>query len=189
MRSMNNRITYNQYLLTWNELDYTSYLIWTINYKQIRGTIHQQQHVCFTPTTSSDSPSSILLPPTPYPRSRPSSSPTPCLVALQCSPTASQYSPTASWYNTPPESPVFIPEVLFPNPDCPPTFNGQDLLEQIQEMSTNEVKSCWCIERQIEVQMQSLNRIWVDWVNYQGGIGTRFNPIIIEDDWNQGFQV
>ena len=29
----------------------------------------------------------------------------------------------------------------------------------------------------------------IDWLTYQGGFGSRFNPIIIEDDWNRRFQV
>ena len=30
---------------------------------------------------------------------------------------------------------------------------------------------------------QSMPKITIDWINYQGGVGSRFNPIIIEDDW------
>ena len=30
---------------------------------------------------------------------------------------------------------------------------------------------------------RSMPKIMMDWINYQGGIGSRFNPIIIEDDW------
>ena len=36
-----------------------------------------------------------------------------------------------------------------------------------------------------EVIMQiqwDIERSQVDWIMYQGGIGTRFNPIIVEDD-------
>ena len=138
------------------------------DYKQIRGTIHRQQCVRFTPTTASNSPSPILQPPTPYPQSSPSSSPR--LVALRYSPTASQYSPMASQYGTPPESPTFNLEILFPNLDFVPISNVE------------EVENCESIKRQIEDQMRTLNRIQVDWVNYQGGIGSRFNLIIIEDD-------
>ena len=85
------------------------------DYKQTGGTIRRQQQVHFTPTTASRSPSPILQPPTPYPCSTSSSSSEPHPVALQYSPTASQYSPTASRYNTPPKSPTFTPEILFPN--------------------------------------------------------------------------
>ena len=85
------------------------------DYKWTGGTIHRQQRVRFTPTTASRSPSPILRPPTPYPRSTSSSSSSPHPVALQYSPTASQYSPTASQYGTPPKSPTFSPEILFPN--------------------------------------------------------------------------
>ena len=163
------------------------------DYKQIRGTIHWQWRVRLTPTTSSRSPSPILWPPTPYPRSTPSSS-SPRLVALQYSPTASQYSPTASWYGTPPESPTFSPETLFPNLDFVLIWETEDkfhrrLEEQYLELSTDKRENVKWIERQIEEEMRTLNRIRVDWVNYQGGIGLRFNLIIIEDDWNQGFQV
>ena len=41
---------------------------------------------------------------------------------------------------------------------------------------------CQCIERQIDAQVQGLERQQVDWMNYQGGIGTRHNLIIVEDD-------
>ena len=87
-------------------------------------------------------PSSLQRPSTPYPRERiPSPRIKKPIHRLQYSPTASQYSPTASQYETPPESPkpepslsrlspTFIPEVLFPNPDFLPTFNGQDLAEE-----------------------------------------------------------
>ena len=141
------------------------------DYKQIRGTIRRQWWVRFTPTTFSKSPSPVLRPPTPYPRSKSSSS-SPHPVALRYSPTTSQYSPTASQYGTPPNSPTFIPEILFPNPDIVPIQETQEELEQ-----------------QIEKQIKVLRTIRVDWLNYQGGIRSRFNPIIIEDDWNQGFQV
>ena len=30
---------------------------------------------------------------------------------------------------------------------------------------------------------QTLNRTRLDWTIYQGGVGTRLNPIVIEDDW------
>ena len=86
------------------------------DYKQTGGIIHRQRQVHFTPTTSSKSLSPVLRPPTPYPRSISSSSSL-RPIALQYSLTASQYSPTASQYGTPPESPTFIPEILFPNPD------------------------------------------------------------------------
>ena len=29
----------------------------------------------------------------------------------------------------------------------------------------------------------SMPKITIDWINYQGGVGSCFNPIIIEDDW------
>ena len=164
------------------------------DYKQTGGTIRRQWRVHFTPTTTSRSLSPILQPPTPYPRSTLSSSSSPCLVALQYSPTASQYSPTASQYGTPPKSPTFSPEILFPNLNFVPIQETQEefhrrLEEQYLELSTDEIANVEWIEWQIEEEMKALRRIWVDWVNYQGGIGSRFNPIIIEDDWNQGFQV
>ena len=134
------------------------------DYKQTRGIIHRQRQVRFTPTTASKSPSPIPRPPTPYPVST-SSSLSPQPVALRYSPTDSQYSPTASQYGTLPESPTFIPEILFPNPDIVP-------IQEIQEK----------LEQQIEEQIKSLRTIRVDWLTYQGGIGSRFNPIIIEDD-------
>ena len=134
------------------------------DYKRNRGIIHRQRRVRFTPTTTSKSPSPIPRPPTPYPAST-SSSLSPRPVILRYSPTASQYSPPVSQYGTPPESPSFIPEILFPNPDIVPIQETQEELEQ-----------------QIEEQMKSLRTIQVDWLTYQGGIGSRFNPIIIEDD-------
>ena len=76
----------------------------------------------------------------------------------------------ASQYETPPESPVFSLEILFPNPDFV-------LISDVEKVENSEP-----IERQIKEQMKALKRIRVDWVNYQGGIGSRFNPIIIEDD-------
>ena len=40
------------------------------------------------------------------------------------------------------------------------------------------------IPNQIVTQIQQdIEGGQIDWVNYQGGIGTRYNPIIIEDDW------
>ena len=30
---------------------------------------------------------------------------------------------------------------------------------------------------------RSMPKITIDWINYQGGVGSCFNPIIIEDDW------
>ena len=134
------------------------------DYKRTGGIIHRQRRVRFTPTTPSKSPSPVLRPPTPYPRSTSSSS-SPCPIALRYSPTTSQYSPTASQYGTPPESPTFIPEILFLNPDIVSSQETQEELEQ-----------------QIEKQMESLRTIRVNWLTYQGGIGSRFNPIIIEDD-------
>ena len=133
------------------------------DYKWTRRIIHRQRRVHFTPTTASKSPSPVPRPPTPFPQSTSSSSSLPHPVALHYSPTASQYSPTASQYGTPPESPTFIPEVLFPN------------LGDVQETQEE-------LEQQIEEQIKVLRTIWVDWLTYQGGIGTRFNPIIIEDD-------
>ena len=135
-----------------------------LDYKRTRGIIHRQRRVRFTPTTASKSPSPILRPPTPYPVSKSSSS-SPQPVTLRYSLTASQYSPTASQYGTPPESPTFIPEILFPNPDIVPIQETQEELEQ-----------------QIKEWIKSLRTIQVDWLTYQGGIGSRFNPIIIEDD-------
>ena len=61
--------------------------------------------------------------------------------------------------------------------------------EQHLELSTDELANVEQIEQQIEEEMRTLRTIQMNWVNYQGGIGSRFNPIIIEDDWNQGFQV
>ena len=159
------------------------------DYKQWSRTIQWQWCVHFTPTPSSDSFLPVHQPPTPYPQSIPSSSPSPHLTILQYSLTVSHYSPTTSQYKTPPKSPVFILEVLFLNPDSLPTFDGWDLLEQVQEQTMEEHEWCQHIEWQIEIQVQSIERGQVNWADYQGGIGTRFNPIIVEDDWNQGFQI
>ena len=30
---------------------------------------------------------------------------------------------------------------------------------------------------------RSMPKVMMDWINYQGGVGSRFNPIIVEDDW------
>ena len=163
------------------------------DYKRTGGTICRQWRVCFTPTTASKSPSPVLQPLTPYPCSTSSSS-SPWPITLCYSPTASQYSPTASQYGTPPESPTFIPGILFPNPDVIPIQETQEefewrLDEQYMELSTDEIANVEQIEQQIKEEMKALRTIRVDWLNYQGGIGSRFNPIIIEDDWNQGFQV
>ena len=157
------------------------------DYRWTGWTIRRQRQVRFTPTTASRSPSPILQPPTPHPRSMLSSSFSPCPVALQ-------YSPMASQYGTPPESPTFSPEILFPNLNFIPIWETQEeferrLEEQYLELSTDEIANFERIEWQIEEEMRALRTIWVDWVNYQGGIGSRFNLIIIEDDWNQGFQV
>ena len=139
------------------------------------------------PTTSSRTPSPIPRPPTPYHQSTPSSSSSPCPVALHYSPTTSQYSPTASQYGTPPESPTFSPEILFPNLDFVPIQETQEefehrLDEQYLELSTDQLANIERIKQQIEEEMRALRTIRMDWVNYQGGIGSRFNPIIIEDD-------
>ena len=101
--------------------------------------------------------------------------------------TTSQYSPTASQYGTLPKSPTFIPEILFPNLDIIPIQETQEeferqLDEQYLELSTNEIANVERIEQQIKEEMKALRTIQVDWLNYQGGIGSRFNPIIIEDD-------
>ena len=164
-----------------------------LDYKRTGGTICRQWRVHFAPTTASRSPSPVPQPPTPFPQSISSSS-SPRPVALRYSPTISQYSPTASQYGTPPKSPTFIPEILFPNLDFIPIRETQEeferqLEEQYLELSTNELANVEQIERQIEEEMRALRTIRMNWVNYQGGIGSRFNPIIIEDDWNQGFQV
>ena len=73
-----------------------------------------------------------------------SSSSSPRPVALCYSPTASQYSPTASQYGTPPESPTFIPENLFPNLNFVLIRETQQAFErqldkQYLEMSTDEL--------------------------------------------------
>ena len=67
-----------------------------------------------------------------------------CPVALRYSPTASQYSPTASQYRTPPESPTFSPEILFPNLDFVPIQETQEefhrqLEEQYLELYTDDI--------------------------------------------------
>ena len=92
----------------------------------------------------------------------------------------------ASRYGTPPESPTFSPEILFPNLDFVPIQETQEeferqLEEQYQEMSPDEITNIEWIERQIEEEMRALRTIQMDWVNYQGGIGSRFHLIIIED--------
>ena len=33
---------------------------------------------------------------------------------------------------------------------------------------------------------QQMPKVTMDWINYQGGMGLRFNPIIVEDDWFGG---
>ena len=159
------------------------------------GVMERWPELRFDLPSENDRPSTIWRPSTPYPRDRiPSPQIKKPIHCLQYSPTASQYSPTASQYRTPPESPkpepslsrlspTFIPEVLFPNPDFHPTFDGQSLEEQYLELSTDEIKNCQGIDRQIDAQVQGLERWQVDWMNYQGGIGTWYNPIIIEDDW------
>ena len=30
---------------------------------------------------------------------------------------------------------------------------------------------------------RTMPKVKIDWLTYQGGMGTRFNPIIVEDDW------
>ena len=147
--------------------------------------------------------SSIRRPSTPYPRDR---IPSPCIKKpihkLQYLPTASQYSPTVSQYRTPPESPepkpsssrlspTFIPEVLFLNPNFLLSLDGREsedefhqwLEEQYLELSTDERENIEQIERQINAQVQELERQQVELDNSWRGIGTWYNPIIIEDDW------
>ena len=138
------------------------------DYKWTGGTIRRLQQVHFIPTTTSKSPSPVPRPLTPFPRSTPSFSSSPCPVVLCYSLTASQYSPTASQYGTLPKSPTFNPEILFPNLDIVPIQETQEDVEQV--------------EQQIKEQMKALRTIQIDWLNYQGGIGSRFNLIIIEDD-------
>ena len=93
-----------------------------------------------------------------------SSSPRP--VALCYSLTASQYSPTASQYGTPPESPTFTPEILFPNLDFVPIRETQEeferqLDEQYLELSTDDLANVEQIEQQIEEEMRALRTIWM----------------------------
>ena len=82
---------------------------------------------------------------------------------------------------------TFSPEILFPNLDFALIQETQEefhrrLEEQYLELSTDKIANIEQIEQQIEEDMRALNRVRIDWVNYQGGIGSRFNPIIIEDD-------
>ena len=173
-------------------------------YVQHEGIMGWWPELCFNLPNEDDRPSTIQRPSTPYPRDRPSSPHIKKPIhQLWYLPTASQYSLTASPYWTPPESPkpkpsssklspTFIPEVLFLNPNFLPTFNGQDLTEdefhqwleeQYYERTIDKEEFCQCIEKQIDAQVQGLERKWANWMNYQGGSGTRYNPIIVENDW------
>ena len=111
---------------------------------------------------------------------------------IQClwySPTASQYSPTASWYRTPPQMPKY--EHL--DPDSSSFFNEYNTMlqrtveNQFCEHLIDEDQFCqWLmnIPNQVVTQVCQENEGgWVDWLTYQEGIGTRYNPIIVEDDW------
>ena len=76
---------------------------------------------------------------------------------------------------------------MFPNLNFKPICETQQeferqLEEQYLELSTDDLANVERIERQIEEEMRALRTIWVDWLNYQGGISSRFNLIIIEDD-------
>ena len=75
-------------------------------------------------------------------------------------------------------SPVFVPEVLFPNPNLPPTYDElnnilqQELIDQVQEQLIDEDEFCWCM---MNIPNQVIMQIWqdieggqIDWVNYQG---------------------
>ena len=167
------------------------------------GTMKRRQELQFDLSNINNQPSSLRRPSTPYPRNR---TPSPCIKKpihhLQYSPTASQYSLTASQYGTPPESlnsepsssrlsPTFIPENLFLNPDFLPNLVGREsedefhwrLEEQYLELSTDEIRNVEQIERQIEAEVQELERQQIKLDNSWRGIGTQYNPIIIEDDW------
>ena len=58
--------------------------------------------------------------------------------------------------------------------------------QQIQERLIDEDEFCQCmmnIGNQVITQIQQdIEGGRVDWLDYQGGIGMRYNPIIIEDD-------
>ena len=104
------------------------------------------------------------------------------IQCLRYSPTTSQYSPSASQYRTPSQSPkhehstspVFIPKILFPNPDLIPTHDGWDLEEQVQEIMVEQQDRTQWLEWQFDIQVQAIERQWINWANYQGGIGTWF---------------
>ena len=60
-------------------------------------------------------------------------------------------------------------------------------MDQVQEWLIDEDKFCqhmMNIPNQVVMQIQQdIQGGQVDWVNYQGGIGTQYNLIIVEDDW------
>ena len=146
---------------------------------------------------------SIHRPSTPYPKEGSSTAfikkP---IHRLQYSPTASEYSPTASSYGEPlpssqPEpstsrlSPTFVPEEYFPNLDFPLTktqYNTAlrlELYNQLQERLIDEdefARRMMGIPEQVITEIrQGQNGGQRDWMVYNSGIGTRYNPIILDD--------
>ena len=121
---------------------------------------------------------------------------------LQYSPTASEFSPTASSYgellpssnpgpSTSRLSPTFVPEEYFPNLDFPLTktqYNTAlrlELYNQLQERLIDEdefARRMMGIPEQVVTEIrQGQSGGQLDWMVYNSGIGTRYNPIILDD--------
>ena len=88
-----------------------------------------------------------------------------------------------------------MPEDYFPDLDFPLTkkqYNTAlwlELQNQLQEQLIDEDEFCWWmmgIPEQVVMEIQQgSSGGQIDWMTYDGGIGTRYNPIIL-DDWFKG---
>ena len=121
------------------------------------GVVQQQRFLRFE-SPDIPEPPKFRHTPTPYPRPR---APSPRIKK----PFQQSFSPTASEYQVPSSSIIFDPSAV----TQPRHYNFYDaLLRQVKEEKTPPPAQ-WNVRQ-------------VDWVMHQGGIGTYFNLIIVEDD-------
>ena len=91
---------------------------------------------------------------------------------------SSASSPSIGWIHTISCKPLeggFIHNYSWQPPSSEPSHQREQFFNRISPIRTQTTPTIWA--------KRTLNRTRLDWTVYQGGAGTRLNPIIIEDDW------
>ena len=126
------------------------------------GTLKTRRKVKFNLSRSSNKYSLHHWHSTPYP---------PALLSKYVS-SSDDLSPSGS-YQTVSRYPLdrgFIHHYIWPANPVPSTST---IIPKQEQIATIQAK-------------RSMPKVTMDWINYQGGAGSRFNPIIVEDDWFGG---